>query len=112
MFVTANEVTVPALAGALTRSLQDWLREGQLYTVDLRLRPEGKSGYVVVHLDAARRYYLGGRAQTWERQALTRARPIAGDPHVAGRFMELVDAFVYGEALSPEADAEIGRAHV
>jgi glutamate-ammonia-ligase adenylyltransferase len=96
-----------ALAGALTRALQDWLREGQLYPVDLRLRPEGKSGYMVVHLDAARRYYLGGRAQTWERQALTRARLIAGDPALAGQFMEISTGFVYGEPLSPEADDEL-----
>jgi glutamate-ammonia-ligase adenylyltransferase len=96
-----------ALAGALTRALQEWLREGQLYPVDLRLRPEGKSGFVVVHLDAARRYYLGGRAQTWERQALTRLRPVAGDPEIAARFLEVANAFVYGSPLPPEAEAEM-----
>src|SRR5207248_7705343 len=45
------------LAATLTRGLQEWQREGRLYEVGLRLRPEGKSGYMAVHLDAARRYY-------------------------------------------------------
>jgi [glutamine synthetase] adenylyltransferase / [glutamine synthetase]-adenylyl-L-tyrosine phosphorylase len=62
---------------------------------------------MVLHLDAARRYYLGGRAQTWERQALTRARPIAGDPDVAARFLESVEPFVYGQGLTPDADTEL-----
>jgi glutamate-ammonia-ligase adenylyltransferase len=96
-----------ALAAALTRGLQEWQREGRLYEVDLRLRPEGKSGYMAVHLDAARRYYLEGRAQTWERQALTKARPIAGDLDLAGRFLEAVEPFVYGQRLPSKAEAEL-----
>jgi glutamate-ammonia-ligase adenylyltransferase len=95
-------------AGAeLTRGLQEWQQDGRLYEVDLRLRPEGKSGFMAVHLDAARRYYLGGRALTWERQALIKARPVAGDRAVGARFMEMVTEFVYGRPLSPEADADL-----
>jgi len=96
-----------ALAATLTRGLQEWQREGRLYEVDLRLRPEGKSGYMAVHLDAARRYYLEGRAQTWERQALTKARPIAGDLQVARRFLDAVQPFVYGQRLPPAAEADL-----
>jgi [glutamine synthetase] adenylyltransferase / [glutamine synthetase]-adenylyl-L-tyrosine phosphorylase len=61
----------------------------------------------VVHLEAARRYYLGGRALTWEQQALTRLRPVAGDPEVASRFAEVARQFVYGSPFPPEADAEL-----
>lgn len=51
--------------------------EGALASVDLRLRPEGEKGPLVSSLDAFKAYYQG-RAQLWEIQALTRARPIAG----------------------------------
>jgi glutamate-ammonia-ligase adenylyltransferase len=51
--------------------------EGTLPRVDVRLRPEGEQGPLVGSIDAYRRYY-SARAQLWERQALTRARPIVG----------------------------------
>ena len=49
---------------------------GRLYQVDMRLRPTGKSGSLVIPLAEFRRYYEGGGAQLWERQALTRARVV------------------------------------
>jgi glutamate-ammonia-ligase adenylyltransferase len=51
--------------------------EGNLPRVDVRLRPEGEHGPLVGSIDAYRRYYCT-RAQLWERQALTRARPVVG----------------------------------
>lgn len=51
--------------------------EGAIASVDVRLRPEGEKGPLVSSLDAFKAYYQG-RAQLWEIQALTRARPIAG----------------------------------
>jgi glutamate-ammonia-ligase adenylyltransferase len=62
---------------------------GRLYQVDMRLRPTGRSGSLVVPLDEFVRYYTAcresaahpeGGAQLWERQALTRARVVFGDP--------------------------------
>ena len=50
---------------------------GNLSRLDARLRPEGEKGPLVCSIEMYRRYY-GGRAQIWELQALTRARPIAG----------------------------------
>jgi glutamate-ammonia-ligase adenylyltransferase len=91
----------PALAfEQLARALGDVLStptdEGRLFEVDLRLRPEGKQGFSVVSLDGARRYYgEGGRAQTWEFQALTRLRPVAGDGAVASRLWEILEPRVY-----------------
>jgi glutamate-ammonia-ligase adenylyltransferase len=57
---------------------------GRLYHIDMRLRPTGGSGSLAVSLAEFRRYYEGGGAQLWERQALTRARPVAGEPSFAG----------------------------
>ncbi len=51
--------------------------DGQLYAVDMRLRPSGNKGPVAVSLGAFRRYHAES-AWTWERMALTRARVIAG----------------------------------
>jgi glutamate-ammonia-ligase adenylyltransferase len=53
--------------------------EGRLYEVDMRLRPSGESGPIASSL-AAFAQYQREAAWTWEHMALTRARPIAGDP--------------------------------
>ena len=52
---------------------------GRLYSVDMRLRPFGKSGSLVVPLATFREYFVTD-AQVWERQALGRARAICGEP--------------------------------
>ena len=53
--------------------------DGQLYAVDMRLRPSGNKGPVAVSLESFRRYHMES-AWTWERMALTRARVVAGSP--------------------------------
>lgn len=58
---------------------------GRLYSIDARLRPNGQSGLLVSSADAFKRYQLE-RAWTWELQALTRARAIAGSEEVARAF--------------------------
>lgn len=61
---------------------------GRLYAVDARLRPDGAKGLLVTSLEGYA-VYQGERAWTWEQQALVRARPVAGDGRLAGRFTEL-----------------------
>ncbi len=63
---------------------------GVLYETDLRLRPDGASGLLVSSL-ASFRDYQTKRAWTWEHQALTRARFVAGDIALGGRFEALRD---------------------
>src|SRR5579884_2827983 len=58
--------------------------EGRLYDVDMRLRPSGESGPIASSL-AAFAAYQREAAWTWEHMALTRARPIAGDPGLCAR---------------------------
>ena len=58
--------------------------EGRLYEVDMRLRPSGESGPIASSL-AAFAQYQRESAWTWEHMALTRARPIAGDPALCER---------------------------
>jgi glutamate-ammonia-ligase adenylyltransferase len=52
--------------------------EGNLYEVDMRLRPHGKSGPIALNLEGFKKYYQE-EAWTWEHLALTRARTVAGD---------------------------------
>ncbi|MCC0020500.1 MAG: bifunctional [glutamine synthetase] adenylyltransferase/[glutamine synthetase]-adenylyl-L-tyrosine phosphorylase [Nitratireductor sp.] len=53
--------------------------EGVVYELDFRLRPSGNSGPLATYLDSFVKYQRE-EAWTWERQALSRARPVAGDP--------------------------------
>jgi len=68
--------------------------EGAAYRVDLRLRPEGRMGPVILSLDGYRVYYAE-RAELWERQALIKARVCAGDERVGARFMALARDVTY-----------------
>ncbi|HVU19220.1 MAG TPA: bifunctional [glutamine synthetase] adenylyltransferase/[glutamine synthetase]-adenylyl-L-tyrosine phosphorylase [Rhizomicrobium sp.] len=65
------------LAQRLISALTVLTAEGGLYEVDMRLRPTGNKGPVAVSLESFRRYHET-ESWTWERLALTRARPIAG----------------------------------
>lgn len=72
-------------------------REG-IFEIDLQLRPYGKTGSLSVSLDAFRRYYTpDGPAWAYERQALVKLRPIAGDYRLGRRISELRDTYVYTE---------------
>ena len=73
---------------------------GQLYEVDMRLRPDGNKGMLVRSLSSFARYQAND-AWTWEHQALVRARPVAGDPLLAERFGR-----VRREILCMEREAE------
>jgi len=58
---------------------------GRLYEVDMRLRPNGKGGFLMTGIDAFQRYQRE-EAWTWEHQALLRARAVAGDAGLCAEF--------------------------
>jgi glutamate-ammonia-ligase adenylyltransferase len=81
---------------------------GRLYEADMRLRPSGSSGLLVCPVEAFRTYQLE-EAWTWEKQALVRARPIAGDAALQDRFWE-IRREVLAQPRDPAAlRAEIAR---
>jgi glutamate-ammonia-ligase adenylyltransferase len=81
---------------------------GRLYAVDMRLRPTGQSGSLVVPLEEFRRYYEpGGGAQVWERQSLTRARPVHGDPAFAAEVAAAVRSATFAVPWGPAILAEV-----
>jgi [glutamine synthetase] adenylyltransferase / [glutamine synthetase]-adenylyl-L-tyrosine phosphorylase len=96
------------IATRLVRAIGESTSEGQTFRVDIDLRPEGKSGPLARSLDSYRAYYERW-AQTWELQALVRARPVAGDLEVGRRFIELIEPFVYSAPFPESALREVRR---
>ncbi|MHB8671788.1 MAG: [protein-PII] uridylyltransferase family protein, partial [Acidimicrobiales bacterium] len=80
----------------------------RIRTLDLGLRPEGRQGPLARSLEGYRQYYER-YVETWELQALVRARPVAGDQALGERFMELIEPYVWGEPLSEARAREIRR---
>ncbi len=79
---------------------------GQLYEVDMRLRPSGNSGLLVSSIAAFSRYQKQ-EAWIWEHQALVRARPVAGDQQLAAQFISLRQ-----EVLSQSRTLEVLKGEV
>ncbi len=95
-----------ALARRLTDALSSVTDEGYVYRVDLRLRPEGRVGRVVPSLEACDLYYRT-RGATWERLALVKAWPVAGDRALGRRFLAATEPFVFARAFDAAALDEI-----
>ena len=94
------------VAQRLTATLGDVTEDGFVFRVDLRLRPEGSQGPLVNALLAAERYYeTWGR--TWERAALLRARPCAGDLAFGKRLLEALSPFVWRRGVDPKIAREM-----
>ena len=88
------------LGQRLIKALTAHTGEGFLYRVDMRLRPWGKSGALVNTVDAHLNY-LAKHGRAWERQALLKARPIAGDFAVGDDFLRRAEPLVF--ATDPAA---------
>ncbi|HKW86695.1 MAG TPA: hypothetical protein VJM82_06475 [Nitrospiraceae bacterium] len=97
-----NEEYFEYLARDLTKALTDATQEGSVFRVDLRLRAEGSLGRLARPLDEYERYYRT-RGQGWERLALLKAWPVAGDLQVGQAFLSRVDSFVFDRAESEPA---------
>lgn len=77
--------------------------------VDTKLRPEGRSGSLVRTLDGYRDYYRRW-SSTWERQALLRARPVAGDPALGADFVDMITELRHpAEGITAAEAVEIRR---
>jgi [glutamine synthetase] adenylyltransferase / [glutamine synthetase]-adenylyl-L-tyrosine phosphorylase len=96
---TASHAFFRRLAESFTTEVGLPSPDGQLYRVDLRLRPEGDAGPLARSLDAYESYYSEW-GQTWERLMLLKARPIAGDRQLGAEFLETIQAFRYPRSLS------------
>jgi len=101
-----NQEFFRKLGEMLVKGVGEVTPEGHLYRVDLRLRPEGRSGGIASSLRSCEIYYEAW-GQTWERQALIKTRPVAGDHTLGEKFQRLVAPFVYRQYLDFGALEEI-----
>ncbi|MCJ8297531.1 MAG: bifunctional [glutamate--ammonia ligase]-adenylyl-L-tyrosine phosphorylase/[glutamate--ammonia-ligase] adenylyltransferase [Pseudomonadales bacterium] len=84
----ANSVFFTRLGQRVIHILNTYTSSGQLYEIDMRLRPAGNSGMLVSTLAAFENYQLK-EAWTWEHQALVRARVITGSDSLASEFSQV-----------------------
>jgi [glutamine synthetase] adenylyltransferase / [glutamine synthetase]-adenylyl-L-tyrosine phosphorylase len=96
------------IASQLVQEIGATTAEGQTFRVDARLRPEGAQGPLARSLGGYASYYEQW-GLTWERQALTKARFVAGDRELGSRFAALVDRFVYQHPFTDEHVREVRR---
>jgi glutamate-ammonia-ligase adenylyltransferase len=96
------------VATKLVRVVGESTAEGLAFRVDTALRPEGKAGPLARSLDGYRVYYERW-AQTWEFQALLRARFVAGDGELGARFLDLIEPFVFRDPFPDDAVREVRR---
>jgi [glutamine synthetase] adenylyltransferase / [glutamine synthetase]-adenylyl-L-tyrosine phosphorylase len=99
--VVPQQFAYNKIAEKLMQAIGGMSRYGTVFRVDLGLRPEGNKGPLVQSASGLRDYYQH-RGQLWERQALLRARPVAGDAGLAQRVMQVIDAFVYEAPIGPD----------
>lgn len=97
------------LAQRMINSLAARTREGIAFRMDARLRPSGQAGPLVTSVGAFEEYHGGGRGRTWERQALIRLRPVAGDPELGREAREVVERLLYGGPPPSDPRPEIRK---
>ncbi|MGH7804219.1 MAG: bifunctional [glutamate--ammonia ligase]-adenylyl-L-tyrosine phosphorylase/[glutamate--ammonia-ligase] adenylyltransferase, partial [Candidatus Binatia bacterium] len=90
----------------VTRTLGEMTEDGNVFRVDLRLRPEGQNGPIVNSFESALTYYESW-GQTWERAAMLKARPVGGDLELGEEFLGEMEPFVYRRYLDFETIEEI-----
>jgi glutamate-ammonia-ligase adenylyltransferase len=87
------------LGQQITNVLSRVTPEGLVFRIDLRLRPQGREGETAISLRHALRYYSES-AHDWERQAMIKARPVAGDVKLARKFVRNLQEHVYTEQVN------------
>ena len=101
-----NEEYFEYLARDVTKALTEHTQEGTVFRVDLRLRPEGTVGSLAGSLARYQQYYRT-RGQGWERQAMLKAWPVAGDAATGKAFLRMIRPFVFGTTERSDRRSEI-----
>jgi glutamate-ammonia-ligase adenylyltransferase len=94
------------LCQSLVRILDEITVDGFVFRTDIRLRPFGDSGAVIMTFDGMEHYYLT-QAREWERYAMIKARQVAGDFNTGKQLMSMLSAFVYRRYLDYGAFEEL-----
>ena len=94
----ANSEFFSRMSREMVRLLTEVTEQGGVYRVDLRLRPEGARGPMVISLRGALDYY-DIRGRTWERQAYIKARPVAGSLELGAELLDKLTPWIYRRYL-------------
>ncbi|MDD2723015.1 MAG: bifunctional [glutamate--ammonia ligase]-adenylyl-L-tyrosine phosphorylase/[glutamate--ammonia-ligase] adenylyltransferase [Methylovulum sp.] len=94
------------LCQSLVKVLDEITVDGFVFRTDIRLRPYGDSGAVIMTFDGMEHYYLT-QAREWERYAMIKARQVAGDFTMGAQLMGMLRAFVYRRYLDYGAFEEL-----
>jgi glutamate-ammonia-ligase adenylyltransferase len=90
----------------LVRFMQEHTGDGYVFRTDLRLRPDPGATQIALSTDAGLTYYEGA-GQNWERAALIKARPCAGDLAAGERFLRELSPFIWRKYLDYAAVADV-----
>jgi glutamate-ammonia-ligase adenylyltransferase len=102
----ANHPYFLRLAESMVAEIGKLTPDGALFRIDLRLRPEGKTGPLARSLGGYENYYAQW-GQTWERMMLIKARPVAGAASLGAEFLEMAQSFRYPRSLNPRTLREV-----
>jgi glutamate-ammonia-ligase adenylyltransferase len=94
----SNHEFFDRLGQKLIKALSEVTADGYVFRVDMRLRPFGESGPLVLSFDAMEQYYTT-HARDWERYAMIKARCCAGDRAAGEQLLKLLRPFVYRRYL-------------
>ncbi len=109
-----NNTTYPFTSEDIIRAVKTFAyimhnetAKGYIFRVDFRLRPDPASTPIAVKLASAEIYYESA-ARTWERAAMIKARPVAGDITMGNHFIKHIQSFIWKKYLDFYALEEIG----
>jgi glutamate-ammonia-ligase adenylyltransferase len=87
-----------AIGQKIIHAMGDVTEDGFVFRIDLRLRPLGVNGPLVQSVNSGMVYYESW-GQCWERAALIKARPVAGDLELGASFLKEIEPFIYRRYL-------------
>ncbi len=94
----SNQAFFLRMSRQIIASLHEMTADGFVFRVDMRLRPYGESGALILHRAAMEKYFLE-QGRDWERYAFIKARAVAGDRKLGDEFLGWLTPFVYRRHL-------------
>ncbi|MGE3877014.1 MAG: bifunctional [glutamine synthetase] adenylyltransferase/[glutamine synthetase]-adenylyl-L-tyrosine phosphorylase, partial [Parvibaculaceae bacterium] len=94
------------LTKRLVALLQDMTGDGYVFRIDLRLRPDPRATQIAISIEAAAIYYEN-MGQNWERAAMIKARPVAGDLALGEEFLDRLVPYIWRKYLDFAAIADV-----
>ncbi len=94
------------LTKRLVGLMQEMTEDGYVFRVDLRLRPDPRATQIAISIEAAAIYYEN-QGQNWERAAMIKARPVAGDLALGEEFLDRLRPYIWRKYLDFAAIADV-----